>query len=163
MGREKVTDITDEGDARELRESNPDLKETMDLGRESEAGFPNPWPDRYDTGTDDSGAEFRREVLRFWELCNGLNQRVMRCLAVGMGYEERFFDEFTSGGDNTLRLLHYPQVGMEVFKGKGEQMRAGAHCDVRDSFILALRVEAGRGMEVANAFAVWDYHAPIPR
>ena len=54
----------------------------------------------------------------------------MRCISIGMGYEAGFFDEYTSGGDNTLRLLHYPAVKKNVFSKSSETMRAGAHCDV---------------------------------
>ena len=55
--------------------------------------------------------------------------QVMRAIAVGMSIEEKWFDDFTNRGDNTLRLLHYPPVKKEVFERNQNQLRAGAHTD----------------------------------
>ena len=66
MGREKVTDLTSAEDASSLRQSNPDMKETIDVGREGVAGLENQWPERYDTEKDQSGAKFREDVYDFW-------------------------------------------------------------------------------------------------
>lgn len=51
----------------------------------------------------------------------------MRGIALGMGLEETFFDDYVRKGDNTLRLLHYPPVAKDAFKAGRE--RAGAHSD----------------------------------
>ena len=55
--------------------------------------------------------------------------QIMRAIAVGMAMEEGWFDGFCDGGDNTLRLLHYPQVDAEVFRKNKGQVRAGEHSD----------------------------------
>lgn len=36
---------------------------------------------------------------------------------------------FCDGGDNTMRLLHYPGVKSSVFKDNKNTVRAGAHTD----------------------------------
>ncbi|KAI9856350.1 MAG: hypothetical protein M1824_005478 [Vezdaea acicularis] len=129
-GREKVTDLTDPNDVEALRAQAPDLKESMEIGKENEPGYPNHWPDKF----DQEGEEFKRVMLDFFEECQALNMLVMRSIALGMGLDERYFDQYTDGADNTLRLLHYPPVGKTVFEKNKAQVRAGEHSDYGDSF-----------------------------
>lgn len=125
IGREKVTDYADEDDVDRLRaEEGEDLKETMDIGREGD-GHENHWPD----GVDGEGEPFRRQMLDFFERCQGVHAEIMRAIAVGLGIDRTWFDGFCDAGDNTLRLLHYPEVSAEVFRKNRLQVRAGAHTD----------------------------------
>lgn len=126
-GREKVTQLEDRGDVEALRAAVPDLKESMEIGREGEEGKPNMWPD----GIDGEGREFKAEMVKFFGECKGLHVQVMRAVALGMGIDEGWFDEYTDGGDNTLRLLHYPEVSRDVFRRDDGllQVRAGEHTD----------------------------------
>jgi len=105
----------------------PDLKESLEIGREGEEGLPNMWPSCF----DDEGQVFKDVMLEFFDCCKDLHMQVMRAVAMGLGIEEAWFDGFTDGGDNTLRLLHYPEVKREVFRRKDglEQVRAGEHTD----------------------------------
>jgi len=66
-------------------------------------------------------------MLDFFERCKELHMQVMRAIALGIGIEETWFDSFVDVGNNTLRLLHYPEVKSEVFKKNKNQVRAGAH------------------------------------
>ena len=66
-------------------------------------------------------------MLDFFEQCKEMHVQVMRSIAIGMGLDETWFDSYTDVGDNTLRLLHYPEVKSEVFKQNKNQVRAGAH------------------------------------
>jgi isopenicillin N synthase-like dioxygenase len=126
QGREKVTDILDANDVEKLREQEgQDLKESFEIGREGEADHPNHWPD----GFDAEGKEFKSQMMDFFDQCKKLHMQVMRAIAVGLDIEEGWFDSYTDDGDNTLRLLHYPQVEVEVFKKNKLQVRAGAHTD----------------------------------
>lgn len=120
-----------EGDVGALRAAVPDLKESLEIGREGEEGCPNLWP-------PDDGV-FRGVMEGFWGECKGLHREVMRAVAVGLGLEEGWFDGFTGRGDNTLRLLHYPEVGRGVFeRGDGQvQVRAGEHSDYGACGLLA--------------------------
>lgn len=126
-GREKVTQLVDKGDVEALRAAVPDLKESLEIGREGEEGLPNMWPSCF----DDEGQVFKDVMLEFFDCCKDLHMQVMRAVAMGLGIEEAWFDGFTDGGDNTLRLLHYPEVKREVFRRKDglEQVRAGEHTD----------------------------------
>jgi len=109
-----------------LRAENPDLKESFEIGREGEEGMPNHWPP---VEGDEAAAEFGEFMRGFHATCAELHAEVMRAVALGLGIEERWFDEYTDGRDNTLRLLHYPEVPKDVFKKNKGQVRAGSHSD----------------------------------
>uniref|UniRef100_A0A093Y301 Gibberellin 20 oxidase 1 n=1 Tax=Talaromyces marneffei PM1 TaxID=1077442 RepID=A0A093Y301_TALMA len=127
FGREKVTQSADPEEILRLRAANPDYKETMEIGREGVEGLPNKWPDCFDA----EGRDFTSVMRAFHDTCKELHMQVMRAIALGMGYEETFFDEYTDVGDNTLRLLHYPPVlksddigGLEVKSPQNTWVRA---------------------------------------
>jgi isopenicillin N synthase-like dioxygenase len=125
-GREKTTDATDAAEIERIRAAEgADLKESYEIGREGEPGCPNPWPDRF----DEDGVAFTRDMVRFHDLLKQLHMRIMRAIAVGLGIAEGWFDAYTDGGDNTLRLLHYPAVRADVFRKNQNTVRAGAHTD----------------------------------
>ncbi|KAF2087367.1 Clavaminate synthase-like protein [Saccharata proteae CBS 121410] len=158
-GREKVTLSTFSGDVSELRASIPDLKESLEIGREDEEGRPNMWPD----GFDEEGKAFRETMTGFWERCKGLHVEVMRAIALGMGLgDEGWFDGFTRRGDNTLRLLHYPEVEKGVFKREDGrvQVRAGEHTDY-GSLTLLFQDDRG-GLQVLSPNGTFVDATPIP-
>lgn len=125
QGREKTTDLVDPEEIERVRAlEGADLKESLEIGREGVAGLENRWPDY-----DDEGKEFKEVMLGFFAQCQELHLQVMRAIAVGLGIDEMWFDSFCDGGDNTLRLLHYPEVDARVFKDNKNSVRAGAHTD----------------------------------
>ena len=74
-----------------------------------------------------------------------------------MGLEESFFDSFTDGGDNNLRLLHYPSTKREDFKTK---IRAGLHTDY-GSITLLFQDNRG-GLQVRSPQGTFVDATPIP-
>ncbi|KAJ5636122.1 uncharacterized protein N7484_009435 [Penicillium longicatenatum] len=124
-GREKLAPLEETEGIGTLRGSAPDLKETLEIGREGVEGLPNHWPDHL----DDEGKEFKETMLSFFETCKTLHRQIMSAIALGMNLPEHFFDGFVDEGDNNLRLLHYPPVRKEVFKDNPNQVRAGEHSD----------------------------------
>ena len=122
-GREKVTQTKNLEDVEKERSAAPDLKESYEIGRDGEKGHPNMWPAK----EEGKMAGFRADMTGFFGDCKALHLEVMRAIAVGMDLEENFFDHFLDVGDNTLRLLHYPEVKAEVFKINPGQVRAGEH------------------------------------
>ncbi|KIV94004.1 hypothetical protein PV10_05168 [Exophiala mesophila] len=159
-GREKVTQSSDPEEIARLRASNPDLKESLEIGREGVKGFPNQWPDRFDDATDKSGSVFRQDMQKFFQTLQGLNMNVMRAIALGMGLDEYFFDSFSDDGDNTLRLLHYPPVKKSIWKQNPGQVRAGEHSDY-GSITLLFQDSVG-GLEVKSPKGTWVRATPIP-
>lgn len=156
-GREKVTQSSDPEEIAKLRASNPDLKESMEIGKEGVEGMPNQWPDRFG---DDEGVAFTSFMKEFHLTCQSLHMEVMRAIAVGMGLEEGFFDPYTDAGDNNLRLLHYPAVRKSVFKKNPNQVRAGEHSDY-GSITLLFQDNIG-GLEVKSPQGSWVRATPIP-
>jgi isopenicillin N synthase-like dioxygenase len=154
-GREKVTLSSDPEEIARLRSSNPDIKESMEIGREGVPGQPNQWPDNLDK----EGVEFTSTMKSFHLLLKDLHVNVMRAIALGMGLDEYFFDPFTDAGDNTLRLLHYPSVLKSVFENNPDQVRAGEHSDY-GSITLLFQDNTG-GLEVKSPKGTWVRATPI--
>ena len=51
---------------------------------------------------------------------------MLSAIAIGLGLEPRYFDNFCNKRDNNLRLLHYPRVPKSAFDNEA-QARAGSH------------------------------------
>jgi len=154
-GREKVSTLLNREDVATLREQVADLKESIEIGREAEEGHPNNWP-----SGDKDAKEFKDTMLGFHDLCKELHIQVMRAIAVGMGLEEGYFDGYTDVGDNTLRLLHYPEVKKDVFKKNKLQVRAGEHTDY-GSITLLFQDDRG-GLQVKSPRGTFVDATPIP-
>jgi isopenicillin N synthase-like dioxygenase len=135
QGREKTSNSYDYDEiAQEREEAGADLKESFEIGREGEEGLPNHWPDRFDS----DGTAFKEQMVDFFEQCKEVHMQIMQAIAVGLGIDGTWFDSYCDGGDNTLRLLHYPEVGAEVFKKNKNQVRAGAHSDYGSITLVCL-------------------------
>ncbi|KAF2432360.1 thymine dioxygenase [Tothia fuscella] len=155
-GREKVTQLADKEDVEALRLAAPDLKESLEIGRDDEEDCPNMWP----SVEDEAGRVFKEKSLAFFEECKGLHMQVMRAIAVGLGIEEGWFDKYTDRGDNTLRLLHYPPVRKEVFQKNKLQVRAGEHTDYGS--ITLLFQDSRGGLQVQSPNGTFVDATPIP-
>ncbi|KAI9795701.1 MAG: hypothetical protein M1833_006870 [Piccolia ochrophora] len=155
-GREKVTNLADKDAVEALRSQTPDLKESFEIGRDDEDGYPNNWPDRF----DQEGERFKVSMNEFFGTCKSVHMQVMRALALGLGVEESFFDEYTDGGDNTLRLLHYPAVDKNIFVANQGQVRAGEHTDY-GSITLLFQDDRG-GLQVKSPKGTFVNATPIP-
>ncbi|KUI59318.1 hypothetical protein VP1G_06586 [Cytospora mali] len=155
-GREKVTQLTDINEVAKLKAGNPDIKESFEIGRETDPDYPNQWPVE-EPGTAVDG--FKKTMLDFHDQCKAIHVEVMRAVAVGMGLDEGYFDSFTDAGDNTLRLLHYPSVKSEVFKINPGQVRAGSHSDY-GSITLLFQDNAG-GLQVKSPNGTFVDATPI--
>lgn len=155
IGREKVTQSFDYEEVSKLRQNNPDLKESMEIGKEDKLGMPNQWPDRLDA----EGKVFTKTMKLFFLVCKDLHVDVMRAIAMGMQLHEHYFDSYTSGGDNNLRLLHYPPVLKSVFKNNPDRVRAGEHSDY-GSITLLFQDDAG-GLEVRSPKGTYVRARPI--
>ncbi|KAF2470247.1 Clavaminate synthase-like protein [Lindgomyces ingoldianus] len=159
QGREKVTDLEKAGDVEDLRKLIPDLKESLEIGRDDEPGLPNMWPP---VEGDGEARGFQEVMLRFHGICKKLHMQIMRAIALGMGIEETWFDGFTDKGDNTLRLLHYPGVDKKVFKREDGllQVRAGEHSDYGS--ITLLFQDSRGGLQVRSPKGTFVDATPIP-
>jgi len=148
-GREKVTQLTDKAAVAALREASPDLKESLEIGKEPSTDFHNNWP-----AHDPS---FRPAMMRFFADCHALHLDVLDAVALGLGLSPRFFVPFCDKMDHNLRLLHYPGVPRSLLD-KGEQARAGAHTDYGS--ITLLFQDGQGGLQVRDPATGQFAHAP---
>ena len=118
-----------------------DLKESLEIGRDNEDEHPNQWPQ---DGSEET-LLFRKTMLNMFSRCKAVHQALMSGIAIALGLQDTFFDDFTRRGDNTLRLLHYPPVAPGGFED-GRRVRAGAHSDY-GSLTLLFQDKAG-GLQV---------------
>ncbi|GAB7354216.1 hypothetical protein MBLNU459_g4760t1 [Dothideomycetes sp. NU459] len=155
QGREKTTDLTDPKEIEALRAmQGADIKESLEIGREGVKGMENKWPD-----FDDEGVKFKEIMLDFFNQCKDLHVEVMRAIAVGLDIDGTWFDGFCDGGDNTLRLLHYPEVSSKVFRDNKNTVRAGAHTDYGS--ITLLFQDMRGGLEVLSPNNTYVKATPI--
>ncbi|KAL1954157.1 hypothetical protein VTO42DRAFT_1565 [Malbranchea cinnamomea] len=126
----------------------PDLKESIEIGREGVEGFPNQWREHLDK----EGAKFTSIMKEFFVTCQKLHVQFMSAVALGLGLPERYFDEYICEANNTLRLLHYPP-------NKG-QVRAGEHSDY--GTVTLLFQDARGGLQVRSLRDTFIDAVPIP-
>ncbi|WP_273566930.1 isopenicillin N synthase family dioxygenase [Maribacter halichondriae] len=74
---------------------------------------------------------------------------VLRALALHLGLEENYFDEYIKNGNSILRPIHYPPITSEPKNA----VRAAAHGDI--NLITLLMGAHGRGLQVKNHNGEW--------
>lgn len=52
----------------------------------------------------------------------------MRAIALGLDFQENFFQDKINAQDHNMRLLNYPSITTDLLRKDG-QARAGAHTD----------------------------------
>lgn len=154
-GREKVSTLLTKEAVAAAKAAAPDLKESLEIGREGAEGLPNNWP-----SGDEAAVHFKETMLAFHDLAKELHINVMRAIAVGMGLDEAYFDGYTDVGDNTLRLLHYPEVEKSVFASNKLQVRAGEHTDYGS--ITLLFQDMRGGLQVKSPKGTFVDATPVP-
>lgn len=97
--------------------------------------------------------------MKFFDLCKELHVNVMRAIAVGLGIDDHWFDSYCDGGDNTLRLLHYPEVKSDVFKKNQNTVRAGAHTDYGS--VTFLFQDMAGGLQIMSSKGTFVDATPI--
>jgi isopenicillin N synthase-like dioxygenase len=74
---------------------------------------------------------------------------VLRALALHLGLDEYYFDEFVKDGNSILRPIHYPPITTEPENA----VRAAAHGDI--NLITLLMGAQGKGLQVQNHNGQW--------
>ena len=75
---------------------------------------------------------------------------VLRALAIYLGLDEFYFDNFINDGNSILRPIHYPPITDEPKDGA---VRAAAHGDI--NLITLLMGSQGKGLQVQNHNGDW--------
>lgn len=74
---------------------------------------------------------------------------VLRALALFLGLDENYFDQYVKNGNSILRPIHYPPI-LEEPK---DAVRAAAHGDI--NLITLLMGAQGKGLQVQNHAGEW--------
>ena len=74
---------------------------------------------------------------------------VLRALAIYLGLDEFYFDNYVAEGNSILRPIHYPPITQEP----KDAVRAAAHGDI--NLITLLMGAQGRGLQVQNRDGEW--------
>ncbi|KAL3477641.1 hypothetical protein BJX99DRAFT_225861 [Aspergillus californicus] len=141
IGREKVVQMVFDSDGIAERRKIPDVKESFELGNETDERMLNIWI------PEESLPGFRGFFANFFQTCSGLETLMLRLIAIGMGLEEKFFLEYHQDRTNQCRLLHYPPAEEELLRA-GKAERIAAHTDFGTMTIL-FQDEVG-GLEVED-------------
>jgi isopenicillin N synthase-like dioxygenase len=149
-GREKVSLSHDHDEISRLRKKSPDIKETIEIGKEYDCEFQNNWP----VGMP----KFRETMLDFYENAHVLHLEILRSLAIGLRIPETFFDQYCNAKEHNLRLLRYPSCPKTVLDREGQE-RAGSHTDY-GSITLLFQDDKG-GLQVLNNNGVYVNAKPI--
>ncbi|KAM4067147.1 2OG-Fe(II) oxygenase superfamily protein [Hirsutella rhossiliensis] len=141
VGVEKTTQMMfDDEDISESRKV-PDCKESFEIGSDENARMPNIWPPEHEV------PGFREFFGRFYDACYGVEVKLLKAIAVGMGLDEGYFLDYHSKTNNQIRLLHYPPVDASLL-GEGKVECIGAHTDF-GTMTLLFQDEVG-GLEVED-------------
>ena len=84
-----------------------------------------------------------------YQLLEKTAKYVLRAIAIHLGLDEFYFDEYIHNGNSILRPIHYPPI---QDKPKGAE-RAAAHGDI--NLITLLMGAQGKGLQVQNHEGKW--------
>ncbi|WP_353779978.1 2-oxoglutarate and iron-dependent oxygenase domain-containing protein [Winogradskyella sp. 3972H.M.0a.05] len=125
-----------------------DLKEFWHFGQyvennpELEAEYP-------DNVAVEELPEFNKVGKETYRMLEKTARYVLRALALYVGLEETYFDEYIHNGNSILRPIHYPPIIEEPKNA----VRAAAHGDI--NLITLLMGAQGRGLQVQNHQGDW--------
>lgn len=93
--------------------------------------------------------EFNKVGKEAYRMLEKTAKYVLRALALHLGLEETYFDNYIHNGNSILRPIHYPPLTEEP----KEAVRAAAHGDI--NLITLLMGAQGRGLQVQNHKGEW--------
>ncbi|MEO8933362.1 MAG: 2-oxoglutarate and iron-dependent oxygenase domain-containing protein [Xanthomarina sp.] len=93
--------------------------------------------------------EFNRVGKETYRMLEKTAKYVLRALALHLGLEETYFDNYIHNGNSILRPIHYPPILDEPKNA----VRAAAHGDI--NLITLLMGAQGRGLQVQNHKGEW--------
>ena len=93
--------------------------------------------------------EFNKVGKETYQQLEKTAKYVLRALALHLGLEETYFDDFIKNGNSILRPIHYPPITSEP----KDAVRAAAHGDI--NLITLLMGAHGKGLQVQNHKGEW--------
>ncbi|WP_435263178.1 isopenicillin N synthase family dioxygenase [Tenacibaculum sp. nBUS_03] len=125
-----------------------DLKEFWHFGQyvEDNPKLENEYPKNVNV---EELPNFNEVGKKTYQMLEKTAKYVLRSLALHLGLEETYFDQFIKNGNSILRPIHYPPIQEEP---KGA-VRAAAHGDI--NLITLLMGAHGKGLQVQNHKGEW--------
>jgi isopenicillin N synthase-like dioxygenase len=125
-----------------------DLKEFWHFGQyvDKDSKWADEYPDNVDVKELPNFNKVGKEAFQMLEK-TGIN--VLRAIALHLGLDEFYFDNFGKEGNSILRPIHYPPITQEPENA----IRAAAHGDI--NLITLLMGAQGRGLQVKNHDGEW--------
>lgn len=106
-------------------------------------------PHYHDNVTVDELSNFNITGKEAYKMLEKTGIYVLRALAIYLGLDEFYFDNYVNEGNSILRPIHYPPITNEP----KDAVRAAAHGDI--NLITLLMGAQGRGLQVQNHNGEW--------
>ncbi|WP_435255089.1 isopenicillin N synthase family dioxygenase [Tenacibaculum sp. A30] len=125
-----------------------DLKEFWHFGQyvDADSKYAKEYPENVEV---EELPEFNKVGKEAYQMLEKTAKYVLRSLALHLGLEETYFDNYIKNGNSILRPIHYPPITTEP---KGA-VRAAAHGDI--NLITLLMGAQGKGLQVQNHKGEW--------
>ncbi|MGB1041787.1 MAG: isopenicillin N synthase family dioxygenase [Tenacibaculum sp.] len=125
-----------------------DLKEFWHFGQyvDADSKYADEYPDNVEVK---ELPKFNEVGKQTYQMLEKTAKYVLRSLALHLGLEETYFDNYIKNGNSILRPIHYPPIATEP---KGAE-RAAAHGDI--NLITLLMGAQGKGLQVQDHDGVW--------
>jgi isopenicillin N synthase-like dioxygenase len=126
-----------------------DLKEFWHFGQYVSEGskYAGEYPDNVEVT---ELPKFNKVGKEAYQMLEKTGVYVLRALAIYIGLDEFYFDNFIKDGNSILRPIHYPPITDEPKDGA---VRAAAHGDI--NLITLLMGAQGKGLQVQNHHGEW--------
>lgn len=125
-----------------------DLKEFWHFGQYVSEG--SKWANEYpDNVTVEELPKFNMVGEQAYKMLEKTGVYVLRALALYVGLDEFYFDQYIKDGNSILRPIHYPPITEEP----KDAVRAAAHGDI--NLITLLMGAQGKGLQVQNHNSEW--------
>lgn len=126
-----------------------DLKEFWHFGQyvDGTSKYANEYPENV---TVNELAHFNAVGKETYKMLEKTGVYVLRALALYIGLDEMYFDNYIKDGNSILRPIHYPPITDEPKDGA---VRAAAHGDI--NLITLLMGAQGKGLQVQNHNGDW--------
>ncbi len=126
-----------------------DLKEFWHFGQYVDSGskYAHEYPDNVLVSELPT---FNSTGKQAYEMLEKTGLYVLRALALHIGLDEFYFDQYIHQGNSILRPIHYPPITDEPKDGA---VRAAAHGDI--NLITLLMGAQGKGLQVQNHTGEW--------
>ena len=126
-----------------------DLKEFWHFGQyvDATSKYANEYPENV---TVNELAHFNAVGKEAYKMLEKTGVYVLRALALYIGLDEMYFDNYIKDGNSILRPIHYPPITDEPKDGA---VRAAAHGDI--NLITLLMGAQGKGLQVQNHNGYW--------